>query len=187
MASYSSNFSSWADFEAKLSAAQAFESSPTGINLENSINSLKNTLLSSPYSSSGTSTHMTLYYSGGVTAVGDGTGFGTSSAVVSHIQVTNGSVWLDFVGSVAGANPSTGIITSYTANGYGYQESGGGRWPMDGSAATFNHWESTVPTTLGVINFWSSGSKTVSGNGAVTTTFNSTTVSDSAALAVSWA
>ena len=182
MAAYTSNFPSWSGLESLLSATQAFQSSATYTQAKDSMASLMGYLRSSSSSSSISSNSATLYFSGGVSAYLSGYNFGTTSAVITSISVTDGnaSVYLGGPFTIdVGTGALLGDITSITYSGYGYYESASGRLPLDGSPPEFTSSSSTVPTTLGNVSLSSTGSSTFSA-GIVTTTYNTASISDTA-------
>ena len=68
MASYTTDFATWAELEAVLLAAQAYQSSADYASVEIAADNLMAHLAADPVSSSGTSTNLTLVYAGGVVA-----------------------------------------------------------------------------------------------------------------------
>ncbi|MFH1873201.1 MAG: cadherin domain-containing protein [Pseudomonadota bacterium] len=180
MGAYTSNFSSWADIESLLSAAQAFESSTTYTSVKDSLASLLGYLNTAPVSSSGTSYSATLYYANGVTAYLYGYNFGTASAVVSGIEVVDSiaKVRVDGSLSVNASGYLVGTLSSMAYWGFGYYELAVGRIPVDGSPPEITSWSSVVPTNLGNVSFYSTGSSTRSGDSG-TKTYYTTTISDS--------
>lgn len=180
MATYTSNFSSWSGIESLFAAAQEYQSSASYTAAKDSLTSLLGYLYVTPTSSSGTSNSATLYYANGVTAYLSGYNFGTTSAVVTYMTVTNGSVSISLGGSVS-VNTSTGAmagaITSLNYSGFGYYESASGQIPLDGTTAVMTSWSSTVPTSLGSVTFSATGTASVSG-GTTTYVFSSATFTD---------
>lgn len=182
MAAYTSNFSSWSSIESLFAAAQEYESSASYTAAKDSLTSLLGYLNVTPNSSSGTSNSATLYYANGVTAYISGYNFGTTSAVVTSMTVTNGSVTISLGGSIS-INTSTGAmagaITSMSYSGFGYYESASGQIPLDGTTAVMTSWSSTVPTSLGSVTLSATGTASVSG-GTTTYVFSSATFTDNA-------
>lgn len=182
MAAYTSNFSSWSSIESLLSAAQAFESSTTYTAAKDSLTSLLGYLSTPAQTSSVVGNTATFSYPNGVTAYFSGYNFGTTSAVITNITLTNGSVTVTLGGSVS-INTSTGAmagaITSLSYSGFGYYESASGQIPLDGTTAVMTSWSSTVPTSLGNVTFSATGTASVSG-GTTTYVFSSATFADNA-------
>ena len=172
-AAYTTNFSSWSDFENLLIATQAYESSPAFTSLENTATNLTTQLFSiTPSLNSSTSA---TGYAGGMTAHYYGTNFGTTSAVITSADITDGTNTLSITGSVSAVG---GTITSIGFTGQGYTEYAVGQMPLDGSSAVFTSWSSTNPTTLGAVSFSSTGTQTIYSATSATINFSTTVVSD---------
>ncbi|MBL8479414.1 MAG: hypothetical protein JNK59_08895, partial [Sterolibacteriaceae bacterium] len=181
MASYTTNFSRWSDFEAVLAAAQAFHGSATYNAIESSLDSLKSVLGLTPISSTATSTSATLYYSGGVVAYAYGYNFGTPDAVINRMDIVDGTSTITLIGAVT-AN-DTGAFTSISYTGFGYSETGAGNLPIDGSPLVMTSWSETLPTTLGNISFSATGTSTITSD-IVTNDYATVTVADQAGRTV---
>ena len=179
MATCTTSFPSWTGFEALLSAAQVFESSPTFTAIQNSLDSLQSHVLQNPVSTSGTSNSATLFYADGVVAYAQGFSFGTAGAVITHIQITDGQSSIVLEGFISAQNPAGGTFNSYSYSGFGYSEGGRGQIYIDGRPVTLNEWSSTVPTSLGTVTLHSTGTATLSDSTAGAT-YNTISMTDSA-------
>ena len=165
MASYTTSFPTWSDLEALLTAAQGFESSPTYSSIKSSLTSLMNHTSASYTVQSGSSTFASIVYSDGVTAQVSGFNFGTTSAVITNISISNGSSTISMSGFVD-AQTLSGNFNSYTysyapAN---YFESGSGQIPVNGGAIVLNNWSQTIPTSQGSLMLSASGTSVRSGD-----------------------
>ncbi|WP_310451427.1 calcium-binding protein [Sulfuritalea sp.] len=182
MAVYTSNYPSWSDFESLLAATHEFESSESYAAAKTSLTSLLSNLSQPASSSSMAGNSLTLYYPGGVTAYFSGYNFGTTSAVITHIQVQDSSATVSLDGALtinASTNALEGSLSSVAYSGFGYSEYGSGLIPLDGTPWSLSSWSSTVPTVLGNVSFSSTGTATVTGDTALST-YSSTTVADNA-------
>ena len=180
MATYTTNFSSWSDFEDVLTAAQDFEASPQNQSIGYAVENLIYTLFfDDPYNYTFSATSITAYYYG-ATAHLYGSNFDTASATVTRTDITDGTYTLMLKGSVniGGVNP-TGTITSLDFSGAGYSEHAVGQLPLDGSTGEFTSWSATYPTSMGSVTFLSSGKQTVYSSGTVKTDYSSISVTDS--------
>jgi Ca2+-binding RTX toxin-like protein len=178
MANYTTNFSTWSELEAVLSAADTYQSSASYIAVKSSYENLKSFVTAGPVSSSGTSTNRTLVYGGGVVAYVSGSNFGTPSAVVNRIDFTDGTSTFRLDGAVTAQN--TGAFTSYSFTGLGYAEAGTGQMEANGSPMVLSSWSVTLPTALGSLSFIATGTSTSSGNNTAFRTYSSASVADSA-------
>ncbi len=101
MASYTTNYSTWSDLESVVAAAQAYQSSAAYTTLKNSLANLQALVTAGPVSSSGTSTSATLYYAGGAVAYAYGHDFGTPSAVITRLDITDNVSTISMIGAVS--------------------------------------------------------------------------------------
>jgi hypothetical protein len=146
MATYTTNFSSWSDFEDRIAAFQDYEDSYAYQAVQNVAADLTYDLFfADPYSYTFSATSITAYYYG-ATAHLYGSNFGTASATVTRADITNGTYTLVLKGSVnvGGVNP-TGTITSLDLSGGGYSEHAVGQIPLSGLNGVFNSWSNTYP------------------------------------------
>ena len=159
MANYTSGFGNWSDLEAVLTATEAFKFSTTYNNIDSAVNSLMSYASGTPSSSSWTTTTGVLYYPGGVTSYVYGSSFGSSNAVISRMDITNGNVTISMTGSVK-AQDLSGAFTRADLSGYEYSEYQTGYLTINGAPAAVSSWGMTVPTTLGNVTFNSTGTGT---------------------------
>ena len=178
MANYTSGFGNWSDLEAVLTATEAFKFSTTYNNIDSAVNSLMSYASGTPSSSSWTTTTGVLYYPGGVTSYVYGSSFGSSNAVISRMDITNGNVTISMTGSVK-AQDLSGAFTRADLSGYEYSEYQTGYLTINGAPAAVSSWGMTVPTTLGNVTFNSTGTGT-NASGAWTWAYTSTSVTDAA-------
>jgi serralysin len=181
MATYTTNFSSWSDFEDRIAAFQDYEDSYAYQAVQNVAADLTYDLFfADPYSYTFSATSITAYYYG-ATAHLYGSNFGTASATVTRADITNGTYTLVLKGSVnvGGVNP-TGTITSLDLSGGGYSEHAVGQIPLSGLNGVFNSWSNTYPTALGSLTLAGTGTRTVSSSGNTTTTYSAISLADGA-------
>jgi Ca2+-binding RTX toxin-like protein len=181
MATYTTNFSSWSDFEDRIAAFQDYEDSYAYQAVQNVAADLTYDLFfADPYSYTFSATSITAYYYG-ATAHLYGSNFGTASATVTRADITNGTYTLVLKGSVnvGGVNP-TGTITSLDLSGGGYSEHAVGQIPLSGLNGVFSSWSNTYPTTLGSLTLAGTGTRTVSSSGNTTTTYSAISLADGA-------
>ncbi len=181
MAMVTTNFSSQSNLESLLSATQDYRSSAAYTALESTMGDWTSRFFNfTPNSYTSTSTSATIYFGGGLVAHIYGTNFGTTIAVVTRADITDGTSTLAFTGSVnVGGQYPTGVFRSISFNGLGYSEYAVGRIPLDGSPAVLTSWLETIPTALGNVSSASTGTLTISGD-IITATYTSFTMSDDA-------
>lgn len=184
MATYTTNFPSWSNFEALLAEGDAFEESDTYAQFKARFEALSTVFDSNTgWSYSGGSTARYGTHTSGATAQIYGSNFGTYLATITRMDFSDGTVSASMSMQLqyqASNDSYSGHLYSVTASGNSIMLSMNGDIPWDATSEQWNSWSVTLPLAAGAVTATSSGLVSYSGSdGPVTETINSVSLTDS--------
>ena len=177
MGAYTTNFSSWRQFQSLLAAKQTYEVRHQAA-IVSAMSGLESTLFNATpnYTVLHSSTSATNYYSSGATATISGTNLGTAYGVATQATITDGTHTLSLTGAVHANH--TGTITSLAYNDAGYSEHDATQISIGQSPGIITSVSSTTATSRGWVTTSTIGTETVYSNTNAHYQFTALSLSD---------